>query len=245
MTELNKRLQAEIEHGKKIAENAEEIWNWETGAGKVRADKRAKHIANFLNLKPNDKVLEIGCGTGLFTEKISKLSGTKNILATDLSPELIEKAKEKYPHLNFEVGDAMNIEQEKETFDAIFGNSIVHHLDFDLFLKEMFRLLKPGGKMCFAEPNMLNPQIFVQKNIPLIKKWLGDSPDESAINRFSFKKQLQKKGFNNIQIIPFDFLHPSIPNALINPINFISNQLEIIPLVKEIGGSVIIYAEKV
>jgi ubiquinone/menaquinone biosynthesis C-methylase UbiE len=244
MTELNKRLQAEIEHGKKIAENAEEVWNWETGAGKVRADKRSKHIANFLHLKLDNKVLEIGCGTGLFTDKISKLGGTTNILATDLSPDLIEKAKEKYPHLNFEVGDAMNIEQPDGSFDAIFGNSIVHHLDFDLFLNEMFRLLKPGGKMCFAEPNMLNPQIFVQKNIPFIKKWLGDSPDESAINRFSFKKQLLKKGFHNVQVFPFDFLHPSIPKALINPINFISNQLERIPLIKEIGGSVIIYAEK-
>ncbi len=239
------RLKNEIEHGKKIAQNAEEVWNWESGAGKVRADKRALHIAKALGLKQEDKVLEIGCGTGLFTHKIHEISGNNNIVATDLSPDLIEVAREKYPQLNFEVADAMNINYDDASFDAVFGNSIIHHLDFSSFLVEMTRVLKPGGKMCFAEPNMLNPQIFIQKNVPFIKKWLGDSPDETAINRFTFKKYLESNGYKNVEIFPFDFLHPAIPKPLIGLINGISNLADKTPLLKEIAGSVLISAEKI
>ena len=240
----NKRIENELEHGKKIAQNAEEVWNWESGAGKVRADKRAHHLADYLQLKAKDKVLEIGCGTGLFTKKIADYSGNTSIIATDLSPDLIEEAKRKYPELTFEVADAMNMRFKDESFDAVFGNSIIHHLDFNSFATEMDRVLKPGGRFCFAEPNMLNPQIFIQKNIPAIKRWVGDSPDETAINRFTFKPYLETKGFTNVNIFPFDFLHPSIPGPLIGLINSASNLADKTPFIKEIAGSVLVYGEK-
>lgn len=98
--------------------------------------------------------------------------------------------------------------------------------------------------MVFAEPNMLNPQIFIQKNIPFIKKWLGDSPDETAIIRWQFKKLLKETGFNNIHIFPYDFLHPATPPLMIGFINSIGKTIERIPGLREIAGSVIIYAEK-
>ena len=104
--------------------------------------------------------------------------------------------------------------------------------------------IKPKGKLIFAEPNMLNPQLLVQKNIPFIKKMLGDTPDETAFVRFSLKKKLKKYGFKNIQIKPFDFLHPFIPESLIKPVLAVQNIVEKIPVIKEISGSLIIYAEK-
>ncbi|QQR94224.1 MAG: hypothetical protein IPJ93_10045 [Bacteroidota bacterium] len=91
---------------------------------------------------------------------------------------------------------------------------------------------------------MINPQIFVQKNIPFIKKWLGDSPDETAINRWNFSKLLEQKGFNQINIFPYDFLHPVVPSFLISLVSGIGQVVEKIPIAKEIAGSVIIVAEK-
>jgi hypothetical protein len=40
--------------------------------------------------------------------------------------------------------------------------------------------LKSGGTIYFTEPNMLNPQIAIQKNVSWVKRKLGDSPDETA-----------------------------------------------------------------
>ena len=98
--------------------------------------------------------------------------------------------------------------------------------------------------MVFAEPNMINPQILIQKNIPFIKKWLGDSPDESAIVRWKFAALLKDKGFVNVKIFPYDFLHPVVPGFLVSTVNAIGMVIEKIPVLKEIAGSVIIVAER-
>lgn len=114
----------------------------------------------------------------------------------------------------------------------------------EIALNEIFRTLKPLGKIVFAEPNMLNPQILIQKNIPFVKAWLGDSPDETAIVRWRLAKTLKEIGFINIKIFPYDFLHPATPGSLIHIVNDIGRIIEKIPIFKEIAGSLIIYAQK-
>jgi ubiquinone/menaquinone biosynthesis C-methylase UbiE len=239
----NKRLQHELEHGKKISANAEDVWNWASPAGVVRANRRASLFLKEGRITTKDKVLEIGCGTGLFTEKIYKATGA-NITATDLSADLLNQARVRIPEVNFIIDDAMNMKLEDNTFDVVFGSSVIHHLEMKKALLEIYRVLKPHGRMVFAEPNMVNPQILIQKNIPYIKEKLGDSPDETAIIRWNFKKLMKKTGFRNIKIYPYDFLHPVTPVSLINIVNSIGKVIEKIPLIREIAGSVIIYGEK-
>ncbi len=241
---MDSRIEHEILHGKKLkSEGAEAIWNWATPAGRVRASKRADHLVSIARIASDDTVLEIGCGTGLFTRLVYQRTKAK-ITATDLSEDLLEEAREKFPEGNFMRDDAMNMQFASESFDVVFGSSILHHLNLKKSAEEIYRVLKPGGRMVFAEPNMLNPQIFIQKNIPIIKKWLGDSPDETAIVRWNYKKLLAQTGFKNVRIFPYDFLHPVTPKLLIPVVDGIGRIVEKIPLLREIAGSVIIYAEK-
>ncbi len=238
-----KRIQHEIEHGKKISEEAESVWNWSSPAGQVRADRRARLLVRYGEIRKGEQVLEIGCGTGLFSGKVFDLSGA-DITAMDISEDLLSQAREKYPQIKFEIGDAMNLNYNDNHFDVVFGSSVLHHLNYQLSCNEIFRVLKKGGRMVFAEPNMINPQILIQKNVPYIKEKLGDSPDESAIIRWSFKKLLLETGFTEVEIIPYDFLHPITPKPLINFVNGIGKVVEKIPVLKEIAGSVIIAATK-
>ncbi len=238
------RIANELEHAKKLTEGgAEAIWNWDSPTGKVRADRRAKLLAGFSKANSNSTVLEIGCGTGLFSGKFKNLTGAK-IVATDIAEILLTQARIKYPDIEFKIDDAMHLGFDSNKFDVVYGSSVLHHLDFNKSLSEIYRVLKPGGKMVFAEPNMINPQIFIQKNVPFIKKWLGDSPDETAINRWKFETLLKQKGFKNVTVFPYDFLHPAVPSFLIPVVNGIGKMFEKIPLLKEIAGSVIIIAEK-
>ena len=241
---MSTRIENEIAHGKKLlAEGAENVWNWDSPAGRKRADRRAGYFIQLANVKPGDKVLEIGCGTGLFTRKF--YAATKaDITAIDISEDLLVEARKLLPEATFKVDDAMHSGFQNNSFDVVYGSSVLHHLEFDSSLNEIMRVLKPGGRMIFAEPNMINPQILIQKNIPFIKKWLGDSPDETAIVRWKFAKLLKEKGFKNVNIFPYDFLHPFVPGFLIGVVSGIGQVVEKIPLLKEIAGSVIIYGEK-
>ncbi len=240
---MSSRIEREKLHDSKIKENAEDVWGWTTPGGKLRAERRANYFLTLSGMNASSKVLEIGCGTGLFTEKVSKCGA--QIIATDLSEDLLLVARKKnIPNCIFEEADAHQLKYADAAFDIVFGSSILHHLDMEVSLKEVYRVLKAGGSMVFAEPNMLNPQILIQKNIPFIKKWLGDSPDETAIVRWKLSKLLNNIGFKEIKIVPYDFLHPYTPEPLIGLVKAVGNAIEKTPVLREIAGSVIIYAKK-
>ncbi|HBU69406.1 MAG TPA: hypothetical protein DEE98_03375 [Elusimicrobia bacterium] len=238
------KLENEISHGKNIVSKAELIWGWDTPAGKIRAARRAEYFIKLGGIEKGKKVLEIGCGTGLFTRKIAETAA--DLTAIDISPELIEKAAANFSFKNalFMTADAEHLNFAGGSFDCVVGSSVLHHLNLGAALGEIFRVLKPGGKLVFAEPNMLNPQILLQKNIKFLGKMLGDTPDETAFFRGALAGDLKKAGFTNINIAPYDFLHPWIPPALIAPVRVLGSLLEKLPLIKEIAGSLIIEARK-
>ena len=237
------RISREIEFGKTISLKAEDVWGWNSVAGKLRATRRADYLVSYGKFTSDDKLLEIGCGTGVFTEKVFKKTKA-SITAIDISEELLDQARSKLPAVEFRVADAMRTEMPAGSFDGIYGSSVVHHLDVDSAIGEMYRLLNPGGRMVFAEPNIFNPQIFIERNVGFVKDWLGVTRDEVAINRWRMRKRMKSIGFVNCIVFPYDFLHPYTPEFMIGFVRGMGAVVEKIPILKEIAGSVIIYAKK-
>ena len=196
------------------------------------------------HFKPGMTALELGCGTGYFTRELAR-SGA-GIVAIDLSPELLEIAKANCsaPNVRFEIQNAYELSYPDVIFDSVVGSSVLHHLEIEDALREIYRVLKPGGAIYFTEPNMLNPQIAIQKNVHWIKRKLGDSPDETAFFRWSLQRLLEKTGYRDVRIDPFDFLHPKTPIALIDRVNAFGRFLERVPVISEIAGSLYIRAIK-
>jgi SAM-dependent methyltransferase len=244
MSELSlSRANHEILHGKKLAMgHPETTWGWGTPAGKLRAARRAELIAEGARLGPSQRSLEVGCGTGLFTELLAA-SGAE-IFAVDISSELLDLARGRglpttqvhFLERRFEDCDVDG------PFDSVVGSSILHHLDVNVSLRRIYELLRPGGAISFAEPNMLNPQVAVMKNVPLVKAWLGDSPDERAFVRWTLQRQLMDAGFREVEVRPFDWLHPYTPAAWIRIVRGIGGRLEDLPIVREFAGSLYIRA---
>lgn len=240
---LPDRIANEQAHGRYIAEHGEELWNWSSPAGRRRWLRRVTIFNNFLG-SGKKNILEIGCGTGLFTQELAKTG--HSITAIDISPDLLEKAKQRVTEttVTFACENAYSTTFEDSKFDVIVGSSCLHHLELIPAIKEFHRLLINGGRLIFTEPNMLNPQIALQKNIPWLKQRSGDSPDETAFIRFLLEKELAKAGFINICITPFDFLHPAVPSSLLAIAEPLLESLEKIPLICEIAGSLIITGTK-
>ncbi len=241
--EMKNRIQNEIEHGKfLIKEGAGETWNWETPAGKLRWRRRVKMLTD--HLLPGMKVLELGCGTGYFTREITRKN--VDLTAIDISPDLLQEAKRNIVSnkIIFALENAYSMNFSNCSFDTVVGSSVLHHLDIRQALSEIYRVLRPCGTACFTEPNMLNPQIAIQKNIQWVKRISGDSPDETAFILWQLENKMKKTGFVNIMIKPFDFLHPRIPEMIIPVVEDFCLKLEEIPLFRQIAGSLYIKAEK-
>ncbi len=235
------RAQNEIEYGKYLAsQGAENVWNWGSPAGKKRAVKRANKVINAANLAPGVTALELGCGTGLFTQMFAATGAT--IHANDISAELLEIAAKQNPGVKFIHSRFEDIPATMQ-YDAIIGSSVLHHLEIAPSLAKSYELLKPGGVIAFAEPNMLNPQVFAERTF--LRKVLSSvSPDETAFVRWQLAKQLSSMGFVDIRITPFDWLHPAIPQPLIRITEAVGGILEALPLVREFSGSLLISCRK-
>ena len=237
------RLRHEIEHGRYlVSQGAGEVWNWESAAGRVRWRRRIQMLTQ--NLRPQDHVLELGCGTGYFSKELVKCP--IQLTAIDISDDLLSVAREQIQCDNgcFMRENAYALSFSAESFDHIVGSSVLHHLDLTKGIAEMYRVLRPGGTISFTEPNMLNPQIAAQKNIAWLKRRMGDSPDETAFFRWQLAKKIKAAGFSKIQIVPFDFLHPALPAGSLSFMQPVCTALEKIPLVREIAGSLYIQAQK-
>lgn len=237
------RARHEIEFGKKLAQaDTELLWGWGSPAGKQRAKRRAGLIAAAAGLAPGSRVLEIGCGTGLFTAMFAG-SGAR-IVAVDISPELLQKARERgLPAEQVQFSEKRFEECTLEgPFDAVIGSSVLHHLDLLPSCRKILLLLKPGGRLAFAEPNMLNPQVFVERKF---RAWFPRiSADETAFVRTKLKRVLRQAGFEQIRVIPFDWLHPATPEAWLPPVRGLGRVLEKIPLVREFSGSLLASARR-
>ena len=196
------------------------------------------------HLEPGMRVLELGCGTGYFTRELARLGA--DVIAVDVSPELLEIAKANcsMPNVRYEIQDASALSYSSAMFDSVVGSSVLHHLEIKEALQEIYRVLKAGGAIYFTEPNMLNPQIAIQKNVPWVKRKLGDSPDETAFFRWPLRGLLEKTGYRDVRVDPFDFLHPKTPVALIDRVNAFGRFLENVPVVSEFAGSLYIRAIK-
>ena len=239
---MQERIVNEIEHGRFLAKRgAVDIWNWEGPAGSLRWARRVKMLGNHLRV--GMRVLELGCGTGSFTRELAR-SGA-DIVAVDISPELLNIARaDCCTNIRYEIQNACAMSYPDAAFDSVVGSSVLHHLEIQEALREIYRVLRVDGTICFTEPNMLNPQIAVQKNVPWIKRHLGDSPDETAFFRWPLWRLLKQTGFRDMQIHPFDFLHPKTPLPLVDGLNAIGRFLEQVPVVSEFAGSLYIRAAK-
>lgn len=239
------RLAREIAFHEGIAAKAEDVWNWNSPAGRRRAEHRADLLIRATGLGPATVALELGCGTGVFLERAATTGA--RIVAIDLSQPLLQQARNRMagsPRVRLVCGNAEAMPYADGTFDAVYGSSVVHHLDLDRALREVFRVLRPGGWAAFAEPNFLNPQVAFMFTFMATKPWFGVSPDEKAFTRFRAMRALREAGYVESSVRPFDFLHPATPPALVAGVARASAFLERVPMVREIAGSFLIAGRK-
>lgn len=97
------------------------------------------------------KVLDIGIGTGLLTERLPR---GLELYGVDLSPRMLDKLREKKLPVDLALGDFCHLPHPGETFDRIISTFAFHHVGFSekaAALAEMDRVLKPGGLMVIGD----------------------------------------------------------------------------------------------
>ena len=139
-------------------------------------------------------LLDLGCGAGENSVYFALLGA--RCVATDYSPGMVEVAL-KLAEINGvqiegRTVNAMDIDFPDNTFDIVYASNLLHHILYpEITLKEMHRVLKPGGKACFWDPLKHNPVINVYRRMATEVRTEDETPLD--INLVNYIRSLYSK----------------------------------------------------
>jgi ubiquinone/menaquinone biosynthesis C-methylase UbiE len=242
---MTSRVTKERNHFDNMAGVYERYYGYDHWYTTKKIQKKSRLMIDSCEIRDDAYVLELGCGTGLYTRELGK-TGAK-IIASDLSEKMLKIGMERCQDFGvaFVQTDIRRLPFRAEVFDAVIGAYILHHVELEACLPEIKRVLKDGGRIAFWEPNMLNPVVAATKKIGFIKRRVGDSPEETAFLKWRLQGIFEQHGFTNLKFRTSEFVDPSIiPSVLLPLTERVGNLLEKTPLLREFGGSLFISGMK-
>ena len=106
----------------------------------------ASQMADLAGVASGQRVVDVGCGTGILTAELVVRVGADNVAAIDPSAPFVEAARQRYPGVDVRHGPAEDLPFEDGAFDAALAQLVVHFMtDPVAGLREMARVTRPGG----------------------------------------------------------------------------------------------------
>ena len=125
---------------------------WYKNIGNLWFPRWHRKLISFIKIKSSPIILDVSCGVGSMLEMIGKKIASAKLYGIDLSESMINFAKYHYPNYFFIIGNAEQLPFEDGKFDIITNSIAFHHYSNpELFLMEVFRVLKPGGQFLLMD----------------------------------------------------------------------------------------------
>lgn len=151
-------------------------------------------------------VLDAGCGPGNLVPEFAKRSG--RVCAMDASPRMVEIAQSNaaaFTNVEYQVGSIEALPYPTGTFDLVCSAGVIEYLrDCDDAIREMYRVLRPGGLLLLPTTNVMAPVHWLRRplepiaRISFVARWFGLQPGRHRIwFHFipKFRKRLRDAGF--------------------------------------------------
>lgn len=131
--------------------------------GDMALKRRARRMMEELQLKDGDKILDAGCGDGFYLHLLSRL-GKYQITGLDFDKNALKSAKKNLKgvkNVTIMHGSVLELPFKANSFNKVILTEVAEHLPDDLQgLKEIYRVLKPGGTLVLTVPNHNYPLLW-------------------------------------------------------------------------------------
>jgi len=132
-------------------------------------DRLVLFFEKFIQPEAEEKVLDLGCGTGAFTEQLKRFD--LDLTGVDISRNAVGFAKKMNPDIKFVVSDIERLGFKDGYFDVVIFSAVLHHFeDFSKCASEAYRVLRKGGRFFAFDPNVRNLFMRVYRNMRFISR---------------------------------------------------------------------------
>jgi ubiquinone/menaquinone biosynthesis C-methylase UbiE len=200
-------------------------------------------------LPPGSRVLDVGCGSGAFTQLLHKRGYQTSGL--DISPKLIALARRKFPDIDFFEGDAEGMPFDNGQFDGVLLSGLIHHFPNPQPLAaEVFRVLKRAGRFVAFDPNRMNPFMWLYRDpASPVYSSIGVTDNERPLLASHAAEAFRSVGFrvqtDYLAGLAYGYVASQRTRALLPIYNFIDNIVFNLGIMKPLRPFVLTSGEKV
>ena len=221
----------------------EAYWLRYPATSPIKLRWRALAVRHAFHILPGETILELGAGSGLWTEHLDDvLHGENPITGAVFNPSLQRESGR--GNVRFRHVEDLRLDLEPESFDYVVGTAILCHNEYEHNLSELYRLLKPGGQLLFFEANYWNPQVAVKNAIPWLGRKTGNAPCQIGLRKYQLLKIASRQGFTEVDVIPYDIIHPRTPRFFVHRLQSVAFLAEHAPVLRDMCGTLYIRARK-
>ncbi len=221
-------------------------WLRNPGLSSLRLRRRALTTRHCLHILPGERILELGAGSGRWTEKLSMTLHGENPITAAVFDEKLASLTSAKNLPNTEVIQIKDLAADLQpaSFDFIVGTEILCQNLYPQTLEVLYGLLKPGGQLLFFEKNIWNPKILLKTLFSPIERWSGIETYPIGLSRYQLMKLASHQGFINIEIVPFGTIHTRLPGAFLPLVKTSTFLLEHTPVIRNLCDSLYIWLKK-
>ncbi|MBD2028336.1 glycosyltransferase [Leptolyngbya sp. FACHB-711] len=202
---------------------------------------RAQSFRHMVHLLPGQTILELGCGRGLFTQQLVRVSRGENpITAVTFNPTG-DRPDHLPASIRFINATLQSDKLGAEQFDFIIAMDLLDAGNCAWFLQNVYELLKPGGQILFYESNPWNIVLRLRR---LLAGWLGQKDPRHLLSRPKLYELISELGFIRVFAIFNDFVYSPLNRPLIWFLRNLSILLENMPVLQTLAGSILVHAQK-
>jgi ubiquinone/menaquinone biosynthesis C-methylase UbiE len=180
------------------------------------------------SLKKGETVIDLGSGAGFDCFLAARKVGqTGKVIGVDMTPEMIEKAREnaakgKYTNVEFRLGEIENLPVADSSADAIISNCVINlTADKKKVFREAFRVLKPGGRVMVSDIVLLEPlPEAIRKSV---QAYVGCVA--GALLKDEYLDAIREAGFKDVKVV----------DDAAFPVDAITDDPEAMSIIKEAG----------
>jgi len=164
----------------------------------------ASGVLEWLNAQAGERILDLGCGDGQLTQRIAATGA--RVVGVDASAQMVAAARSR--GVLADEGNAEALPYPEKSFDAVFSNAALHWVrDHDAMIKQVRRVLKPGGRFV-AEMGGHGNVAAIRVALIAVLARHGYGTLEDHVNYYpaveAYRKRLSRHGFQvqRVELIP-------------------------------------------